>query len=192
MRHPANSSSLHFIIVLPRVNVCLSSKQAPDVKVAFKGPAAVKSEVVQDKTTVLVRYTAPMSGDYRLTITVGSIILNRGSPAQIRCQAPRPDENLTRLMLGGGIGFVDERFRAHVECFDQFGNKWNSGGDFLVAKVLDNGHELQAADVQDAGDGNFTVSFVPCISAVYQLSIELEGRSLKGSPFDIRVKSDET
>jgi hypothetical protein len=99
---------------------------------------------------------------------------------------------LTRVILGGGIGFVDERFCAQVECYDQFGNKWISGGNYLVAKILDNGQELQRAQLEDLGDGNFIVSFVPSISATYQLSMELDGRSIKGSPFHIRVKSDET
>lgn len=163
------------------------------MRAAFKGPAAVKSEVVQEKGAVLVRYTTPMSGDYRLTLSVGSTTLNGGRPIHIHCQAARPDEAASVPHMGDRIGFVDEPFRALIECYDQFGNKWAAGGYALEANVLDNGRLLHPAEVTDTGDGNFELSFTPRVAAVYQLQVLLDGgRELAGSPFDIRVKSDET
>lgn len=163
------------------------------MRAAFKGPAAVKSEVIQEKGAVLVRYTTPMSGDYRLTLSVGSTTLNGGRPIHIHCQAARPDEAASVPHMGDRIGFVDEPFRALIECYDQFGKKWAAGGYALEANVLDNGRLLHPAEVTDTGDGNFELSFTPRVAAVYQLQVLLDGgRELAGSPFDIRVKSDET
>jgi hypothetical protein len=134
-----------------------------------------------------------MSGDYRLTLSVGSSTLNGGRPFHIACQAARPDETASVVRVGDRIGFVDEPYSVAVECYDQFGSKWETGGYALTANVLDDGRLLHAAAIEDTQDGNFRVAFTPRVAAVYQLQILFEGgRELHGSPFDIRVKSDET
>jgi len=53
---------------------------------------------------------------------------------------------------------------------------------------------LYAAEVKPSQrEGVYEVSFKPEISGVYGLALSLEGgRALKGSPFPVRAKTDET
>jgi hypothetical protein len=64
----------------------------------------------------------------------------------------------------------------------------------LTAKVMDGDTVLFTADVEPAhSEGDHFVSFTPTISGTYSLVLSLEGgRQLSGSPFSIRVKTDET
>lgn len=67
-----------------------------------------------------VTYTAPMSGEYRVTIAVGTVSVT-GSPFRVPCAHPRPSEVETKVDLGSGHAFVGEPFRAVVSVRDQLG-----------------------------------------------------------------------
>ena len=67
-----------------------------------------------------VNYIAPMSGEYRITLAVGTVAVT-GSPFRVSCQQPRPSESETVVDLRSGHGFVDEPYTAIVSVKDQFG-----------------------------------------------------------------------
>ena len=64
----------------------------------------------------------------------------------------------------------------------------------LTANVLEGSTVLYLAEVRPSQrEGAYEVSFKPEISGVYGLAVCLEGgRALKGSPFRVRAKTDET
>ena len=64
----------------------------------------------------------------------------------------------------------------------------------LTASVMEGSTVLYAAEVRPSQrEGTYEVSFKPEISGVYGLALCLEGgRHLKGSPFAVRAKTDET
>lgn len=64
----------------------------------------------------------------------------------------------------------------------------------LTANVLEGSTVLYPAEVSPSQrEGGYEVSFKPEISGVYGLAVCLEGgRALKGSPFRVRAKTDET
>lgn len=69
-----------------------------------------------------VTYAAPMTGEYRVTLAVGAVIV-AGSPFRVPCQQPRPSEHETEVDLRGGQGFVGEEYTAEVSVIDQFGQR---------------------------------------------------------------------
>lgn len=69
-----------------------------------------------------VTYTAPMTGEYRVTLAVGAVIV-AGSPFRVPCQQPRPSEHESTVDLRGGDGFVGETYTSLVSVSDQFGQR---------------------------------------------------------------------
>ena len=63
---------------------------------------------------------APMSGEYKVTLAVGTVTV-AGSPFRVPCQQPRPSEHETTVDLRNGHGFVGEPYCAVVTVRDQFG-----------------------------------------------------------------------
>jgi hypothetical protein len=89
--------------------------------VSVKGSAAVKHEVRERKDGALeVAYVAPMSGEYRVTLSMGAVPI-QGSPFRVPCQQPRPCERASGVQWGDGLAFAGERYAVRVTCLDQFG-----------------------------------------------------------------------
>lgn len=141
--------------------------------------------------TLEVAYTPPMSGEYRITLSVGPSAV-AGSPFRVPCQLPRACETCSELDLNGGYAYVGEVFTARLMCKDQYANPW-VGRVEVLANVMDGAQVLCEAQVTEVCPGQFDISFYPEISATYGLAVLLDGsRALQGSPFKIRVKADET
>lgn len=108
----------------PHQSVVLS--QAADLKVTIKGSAAVKPEVRERKDGSLeVSYTAPMSGEYRVALALGSIPV-ASSPFRVPCQQPRACEQHSRVEWGSGQAFAGEPYTARMTAFDQFGQRYSA------------------------------------------------------------------
>lgn len=137
-----------------------------------------------------VNYTPPMSGEYRVTLSVGPSTVT-GSPFRVPCQLPRACEACSELEHSG-YGFVGEVYTSRLLCKDQYSNPW-PGRVEVHANVMDGNTVLSEAQVTEVCPGQFDISFFPEISATYGLAVMLDdGRALHGSPFKIRVKADET
>ncbi|DBA83503.1 TPA: hypothetical protein ACH3X2_006431 [Trebouxia sp. C0005] len=164
----------------------------PDLKVTIKGNVTVKADVKQlQDGTLEVCYTAPLTGEYRISLSVGSTAVP-GSPFRMACQQPRACENNTHITESSVDGFANERYAVQLACHDQFGSPYTGKAD-MRADVLDGATVLFSADVLDLGGGRYEVAFTPEISGVYSLSISLDGhRPLKGCPLSVRVRNDET
>lgn len=66
---------------------------------------------------------APMSGEYKITMSIGPSAV-AGSPFRVPCQQPRPSDAESTVDLRNGHGFVDEPYTAVVTVRDQFGRRW--------------------------------------------------------------------
>jgi len=168
------------------------SLQPSDLKVTIKGNVTVKADIKQlQDGTLEVCYTAPLTGEYRISLSVGSTAVP-GSPFRMACQQPRACESNTQITESSVNGFANERYAVQLACHDQFGSPYIGKAD-IHADVLDGAIILFSADVLDLGGGRYEVAFMPEISGVYSLSISLDGhRTLKGCPLSVRVRNDET
>ena len=166
--------------------------QPADLKAIIKGNVTVKADIkqVQDGTLEIC-YTAPLTGEYRISLSVGATAVP-GSPFRMSCQQPRACENHTLIINSTGDGFANERYAVQLACHDQFGNPYSGRAD-IHADVLDGATVLFPADVLKLGGGRYEVAFTPDISGSYGLSIDFDGhRRLKGCPLSVRVRNDET
>ena len=166
--------------------------QPADLKISIKGNVTVKTDVKQFSEGVLeVSYTVPLTGEYRVSLSVGAVVVP-GSPFRISCQQPRACEVNTQITKSSEDGFANERYAVQLACFDQFGSPY-SGKTDIHADVLDGTTVLFPADVLDLGEGNFEVAFIPEISGSYSVTVSFDrNRILKGSPFAVKVRNDET
>ena len=77
--------------------------QATDLRVSIKGSATVKHETRERKDGgVDVSYAAPMSGEYRISVSIGPTPVP-GSPFRVSCQQPRPCEKLSKVSLSNSV-----------------------------------------------------------------------------------------
>ena len=166
--------------------------QHVDLKATIKGNVTVKADIRQvQEGTLEVCYMAPLTGEYRISLSVGATPVP-GSPFRMSCQQPRACEIHTQITDNTGDGFANERYAVQLACFDQFGSPYSGKAD-IHADVLDGATALFSADVLELGGGKYEVAFTPEISGAYGLSITFDGhRNLKGCPLPVRVRNDET
>ncbi len=166
--------------------------QPADLKATIKGNVTVKADIKQVQYgTLEVCYTAPLTGEYRISLSVGPTPVP-GSPFRMSCQQPRACENHTQITDNTRDGFANERYAVQLACYDQFGSPYCGKAD-IHANVLDGATVLFSADVLELGGEKYEVAFTPEISGSYGLSISFDSvRTLKGCPMAVRVRNDET
>ena len=171
--------------------VCKCS-QVADLKANIKGNVTVKPDVKQLEDGLLeVSYAAPLTGEYRISLSVGSTAVH-GSPFRMSCQQPRACEHHSRVCDSTEDAFVGERYCLPLETYDQFGKIFTGRAD-IRTDVLDGNTVLFQADVYELGPGKYEIAFIPEISGAYGLSVSFDiHRVLKGCPLMIRVRNDET
>lgn len=189
------SSRYTVILYLRPKSACLTDQrcfQVGDLKASIKGNVTVKTDIKQIQEGVLeVTYAAPLTGEYRISLSVGSTAV-RGSPFRMSCQQPRACEQHSMLSNNIEDAFANERYSLPLRTYDQFGNIFTGKAD-IHADVLDGTTVLFQADIVELGPGSFEVAFTPEISGSYGVSISFDNnRALKGCPVIVRVRNDET
>lgn len=138
-----------------------------------------------------VTYAAPLTGEYRISLLVGSTPV-QGSPFRMSCQQPRACEQQSRVLSSLEGAFASERFGLPLETYDQFGKAFMGKAD-IRADVLDCSTVLFQADVLELRPGKYEIAFTPKISGTYNLNISFDNnRVLEGCPLVLRVRNDET
>ena len=84
---------------------------------------------------------------------------------------------------------VDTQYRVKLECKDSKGDRMTMGGlevrGELRPKMDD--QPCVTGEVEDHGDGTYTITLTPPTTGHYQLSITIHGHNVLNSPCDIRV-----
>ncbi|XP_023720662.1 tripartite motif-containing protein 45 isoform X3 [Cryptotermes secundus] len=77
---------------------------------------------------------------------------------------------------------------------DADGRPLRHGGEKVVAEVWykDTSHRKVPVKVTDQQDGTYLISFVPDTSGNLSLSVSVQGKPIKGSPFHVRVRTMRT
>ena len=57
----------------------------------------------------------------------------------------------------------------------------------MTVKICDPRNEFMNADVDDRKDGRYVVSFIPQSLGSHEISVSVNDRTLKGSPFRVEV-----
>lgn len=179
------------VIDLHQPQVCKCS-QVADLKANIKGNVTVKADVKQLEDGLLeVTYAAPLTGEYRISLFVGSTAVH-GSPFRMSCQQPRACEHHSRVCDSIEDAFVGEQYCLPLDTYDQFGKVFTGKAD-IQTDVLDGSTVLFQADVLELRPGKYEIAFTPKISGAYNLTVSFDSnRVLKGCPLVIRVRNDET
>ena len=84
---------------------------------------------------------------------------------------------------------VDTQYRVKLECKDSKGDRMTVGGlevrGELRPKMDD--QPCVTGEVEDHGDGTYTITLTPPTTGHYQLSITIHGHHVHGSPYALRV-----
>lgn len=140
--------------------------------------------------TYTISYTLPtQSGVYDYTLGVNGV----GFPANPYSFTLTPGVTVAGQSTAAGAGLLSAEI-AVVSTFtvtarDQYGNaRGVSGNDFCTSEFKSQG-VTTPSQVQDNGDGTWTVTYTPGSGGLYTLSVFLDGNGIKDSPWVISVNS---
>ena len=74
-----------------------------------------------------------------------------------------------------------------IEAYTIDSKRQTVGGELFIVSFR--GASFVSHSVIDNGDGSYTIRYRAAVSGLYQLSINLNGHSIKGSPFNVQVLS---
>ena len=77
----------------------------------------------------------------------------------------------------------------NIQTVDYYGNLRNEGGDPISCNILDpNGQHLSTLpDIIDKQNGEYVISFLPLLSGLYRIEINIFDRPINESPFQLNV-----
>lgn len=95
----------------------------------------------------------------------------------------------TSRIVGPGLsrGVAGETSTFVIQARDESNNRRLEGGDEFVA-ALYSARDVVVCDVEDAGDGTYTVQYTPRMAGIYELHITVSEEHVAASPFPVRVE----
>ena len=92
------------------------------------------------------------------------------------------------------ISMVNRKFRVKVETKTSKGESYPYGGLQVKAELRPKSHDgaVVLGQVEDHGDGTYTITLTPKTAGPHQLLITVDGHYVQGNPYDLEVKSDYT
>ena len=75
-----------------------------------------------------------------------------------------------------------------LTAYDRFGERRVMGGDRVEANVHSSDGSFVSTSVTDRGDGEYQVSYTPETVGEHRISVLVEGKHVKGSPFSVSVR----
>ena len=98
---------------------------------------------------------------------------------------PAPHESTYVLP---SIARVNVKFCVKVETKTQLGEKYPRGGLQVDAELLSQDGPVVVGQVEDHGDGTYTVTLTPHTAGLHQLCITMDGQHIRKSPCDLVVR----
>ena len=89
---------------------------------------------------------------------------------------------------------VNKKDHVKMETKTSKGERYPCGGLQVKAKLRPKSHDgpVVLGQVEDHGDGTYTITLTPQTAGPHQLLITVDGHHVQGSPYDLEVKSDYT
>ena len=97
-------------------------------------------------------------------------------------------------MFNSAISRVNRKYHVQVETKTSKGERYPCGGMQMKAELRPKSHDgaVVFGQVEDHGDGTYTITLTPQSAGPHQLVITMDGHHVQGSPYDIEVKNDYT
>ena len=92
------------------------------------------------------------------------------------------------------LAVVKKKYFAKVDTMSSNGEGYPCGGLQVKAELRPKLHDgaVVPEEVEDHGDGTYTITLTPQTAGPHQLLITMDGHHIHGSPFDLSVKADYT
>ena len=92
------------------------------------------------------------------------------------------------------VSMVNRKYHVKVETKASKGERSPCGGVQVKAELRPKSHDgaVVLGQVEDHGDGTYTIILTPQTAGPHQLVITVDGHHIQGSPYDLKVKSDYT
>ena len=92
------------------------------------------------------------------------------------------------------VSRVNRKYHVKVETKTSKGERYPCGGLQVKAELRPKSHDglVVLGQVEDHGDGTYTITLTPQTAGPHQLLITVDGHHVQGSPYDLEVKSDYT
>ena len=98
------------------------------------------------------------------------------------------------MYTSNSISRVNRKYHVKVETKTSKGERYPCGGLQVKAELKPKSHDgpVVLVQVEDHGDGTYTITLTPQTAGPHQLLITVDGHHVQGSPYDLEVKSDYT
>ena len=92
------------------------------------------------------------------------------------------------------VSMVNRKYHVRVNTKTSKGERYPCGGVQVKAELRPKSHDgaVVLGQVEDHGDGTYTITLTPQTAGPHQLVITMDGHHVQGSPYDLEVKSDYT
>eukprot|EP00698_Gefionella_okellyi_P016092 TRINITY_DN457_c0_g1_i1.p1 TRINITY_DN457_c0_g1~~TRINITY_DN457_c0_g1_i1.p1 ORF type:complete len:4209 (-),score=1181.95 TRINITY_DN457_c0_g1_i1:57-12683(-) len=150
------------------------------------GAAALQGDVKDlGNGTYEVSILPSVAGTYHIHAMLGCEPINE-SPRRLQVIAATTDAALCSL-TGTGVRGASVSAEASfvLRAYDRFGNRRESGGDSVEAAL--SGAADVHANVQDCGDGLYTITYTVTVAGRYLLDVSVNGARIASSPFGIEA-----
>ena len=105
--------------------------------------------------------------------------------------SPSPSDCMS-LCAFKSVSMVNRKYHVKVETKTSKGERYPCGGLQVKAELKPKSHDgpVVLVQVEDHGDGTYTITLTPQTAGPHQLLITVDGFHVQGSPYDLEVKSD--
>ena len=89
---------------------------------------------------------------------------------------------------------VNRKYHVKVETKTSKGERYPCGGLQVKAELRPKSHDgpVVVGEVEDHGDGTYTIALIPQTVGPHQLLITVDGHHVQRSPYDLKVRYDYT
>ena len=133
----------------------------------------------------------PNPRSYQLSATLQSEILAKVLTefGEVVDLSPSPSECTCAFK---SIPRVNRKYHVKVETKTSKGERYPCGGVQVKAELRPKSHDgpVVFAQVEDHGDGTYTITLTPQTAGPHQLHITVDGHHVQGSPYDLEVKTN--
>ena len=89
------------------------------------------------------------------------------------------------------VPMVNIKYQVEVEAKTSEGKRCSCGGLHVKAELRPKSHDrpVVSGDVEDHGDGTYTITLTPITAGPHQLLVTIDGQHIQRSPYDLEVRN---
>ena len=132
-------------------------------------------------------FTPNQSSDIHVSLSTDSLIKELSIFGHVWDSPPSPSQS---TWSSESVAKVKEMYCVKVESMTSKGERYPYGGLQAKAELRPKSHDeaIVPGEVEDHGEGTYTITLIPQISGPHQLLITMDGQELQNSPCDLNVR----